>query len=105
MKEFFKFKGMPIQARLRKAFTFVIIIATIAALVGTIAIYVISDNYKIALHNYALPQGKIGMLMNEHAECRSAMRGIIGYEYQEQIDIIIHRRFRSVLQNIPSFLC
>ena len=85
-KKFLNFKGMRIQERLKKAFNLVILVAMIASIVGVVAIFIITANYKKAMNNYALPQGDIGMLMNEHAECRSAMRGIIGYEDQAQID-------------------
>lgn len=88
---FFNFKGLRIQERLQKAFKITILISTIALAIGVIAIFVITSNYKKAMNNYALPQGDIGMLMNEHAECRSAMRGIIGYEDQNQIDLMLEQ--------------
>lgn len=88
-KGFFNFSEMRIQERLKRAFLIVTCITTIASLIGLIAIFVITANYKKAMRNYALPQGDIGMLMNEHAECRSAMRGIIGYEDQEEIDLMV----------------
>lgn len=88
---YLNFKGLRIEERLKKAFNIVIWIAAIASAVGIVAIFVITSNYKKAMNNYALPQGDIGMLMNEHAECRSAMRGIIGYEDQEQIDLMLEQ--------------
>lgn len=86
---FLNFKGLRIQERLQKAFKIIILISTIALAIGVVAIFIITSNYKKAMNNYALPQGDIGMLMNEHAECRSAMRGIIGYEDQKQIDLMV----------------
>ena len=85
------FKGLRIEERLKKAFNIVIMIAAAASVIAVIAILVISSNYRKALNYYALPQGDIGMLMNEHAECRSAMRGIIGYESQEELDLMIEQ--------------
>lgn len=85
------FKGLRIEERLKKAFNIVIMIAAVASLIAVISIIVIELNYQKALNNYALPQGDIGMLMNEHAECRSAMRGMIGYESQEEIDLMLEQ--------------
>ena len=87
-KKLLNFKGMRIQERLSKAFNIIIVISVIALAIGVVSILIITSNYKKAMNNYALPQGDIGMLMNEHAECRAAMRGIIGYEDQEQIDLM-----------------
>ena len=62
-----------------------------ASLVGLIAIVVVTSNFKNAMNNYALPQGDIALFMNEYAECRSNMRGIIGYEDQDLIDSLIQK--------------
>lgn len=78
----FNFKGMRIEKRLKKAFNIVTIISAAVSLIGLIAIIVVTANYKNAMINYALPQGDIALFMNEFAECRSNMRGIIGYEDQ-----------------------
>lgn len=86
---FLNFKGMRIEERLKRAFSMVIVIAAVALVIAIIAIFTVTVNYKKAMNNYALPQGDIAMLMNEHAECRSAMRGIIGYENQAEIDLMI----------------
>ena len=48
-------------------------------------------NFEKAMQNYALPQGDIALFMNEYAECRSNTRGIIGYEDQEQIDLMVQK--------------
>lgn len=88
-KGFFDFNGMRIQERLKRAFSIVTVISAISSAIGLIAILVIVNNYGKAMDNYALPQGDIALLMNEHSECRSAMRGIIGYEDQEEIDYMV----------------
>ena len=82
----FNFKGMRIEKRLKKAFNLISIISTIVSIVGLIGIVVVTANYKNAMTNYALPQGDIALFMNEYAECRSNMRGIIGYEDQAMKD-------------------
>ena len=88
---FFSFRGMRIERRLKKAFNIVSIIAAIGSLVGLIAIVVVTTNFRNAMENYALPQGDIALFMNEYAECRSNMRGIIGYEDQELIDTLLEK--------------
>ena len=80
------FKGMRIEARLKKAFNMIIVIASIGSVVGIISLVVVIGQFKNAMENYALPQGDIALFMNEYAECRSNMRGIIGYEDQDLID-------------------
>ena len=83
---FFDFNKMRIQERLKKSYILVLAIATIAAVVGVIAVFIVSTNYKNAMDNYALPQGDIGKLMQCVADCRSATRGIIGYESAVQVE-------------------
>ena len=87
----FNFKGLRIEARLRKAFNMIIVIASIGSVVGIIALMVVLGQFKNAMNNYALPQGDIALFMNEYAECRSNMRGIIGYEDQDLIDSLIEK--------------
>ena len=83
---FFNFRGERIEKRLKRAFNIVSIIAAIVSLVGLIAIVVVTSNFRNAMENYALPQGDIALFMNEYAECRSNMRGIIGYDDINLVD-------------------
>ena len=87
----FSFKGMRLEKRLKKAFNIVTVISAAASLIGLIAIVVVTSNFRNAMENYALPQGDIALFMNEYAECRSNMRGIIGYEDQELIDTLLEK--------------
>ena len=89
---FFDFNNMRIQERLKKSYTMVLGIATIAAIIGVVAVFIVATNYKSAMENYALPQGDIGKLMQCVADCRSATRGIIGYESEEQIATLMEAR-------------
>ncbi len=82
------FKGMRIEERLRKAFNIIILIASIGSVVGIISLVVTVANFEKAMEDYALPQGDIALFMNEYAECRSNMRGMIGYDSQEEIDLM-----------------
>ena len=85
---FLEFNKMRIQERLKRSYLTVLGIATFAAIVGVISVLIVSLNYKSAMDNYALPQGDIGKLMQCVADCRSATRGIIGYESYEQINTL-----------------
>ena len=85
------FKGMRIQARLKKAFDLITIISAAATLIGLICIIVVTMFFKNAMNNYALPQGDIALFMNEYAESRSNMRGIIGYEDKELLNSLVER--------------
>lgn len=85
------FRGMKIEERLRKAFDRTIIVASAGSLVGIIALLVVTANYKNAMNNFALPQGDIALFMNEYAECRSNMRGIIGYTDEELVEELVQK--------------
>ena len=89
---FLDFNNMRIQQRLKNSYVAILGIATIAAVVGMIAVIVVATNYKSAMDNYALPQGNIGKLMQCVADCRSATRGIIGYESKEQVATLMESR-------------
>ena len=83
--KFLNFNNMRIEERLKKSYLMILGIATIAAIVGVVAVFIVSTNYKNAMDNYALPQGNIGKMMQCIADCRSATRGIIGYESADQV--------------------
>lgn len=83
------FKGLRIEARLKKAFNIIISIAAIGLIIGILCLVIVVSNFERAMKNYALPQGDIALFMNEYAECRSNMRGIIGYEDQTEIDLLV----------------
>ena len=85
------FGGMRIEKKLKKAFNIVTVISAFASFVGMMAIIIVIGNFKNAMNNYALPQGDIALFMNEYAECRSNMRGIIGYEDQDLIDTLLEK--------------
>lgn len=88
---FFDFNGGRIEKRLKKAFNIISNISAVVSLIGLIAIIVVTVNFKKAMDNYALPQGDIALFMNECAECRSNMRGIIGYDDQDLVDSLIEK--------------
>ena len=99
----FNFKGMRIEARLRKVFNLIIIIASIGSVIGVIALVAVLGQFKHAMNNYALPQGDIALFMNEYAECRSNMRGIIGYEDQDLIDSLLKKHKERKANTLDRF--
>ena len=88
---FFNFMGMKIEDRLKRAFTVVILLASIGSIVGIISMIFVTKEFKYAMNNYALPQGDIALFMNEYAECRSNMRGIIGYDDQDLVNTLLQK--------------
>ncbi len=76
----FDFKKMKIQKKLSTAFMLIIAIASVAAIVGTIAMAILSTRYTYALRSYGFPQGDIGEAMTTFADTRSLTRGSIGYQ-------------------------
>ncbi|MBR3606714.1 MAG: MCP four helix bundle domain-containing protein [Lachnospiraceae bacterium] len=87
-----KFKEMKIKKRLVSAFTIVISIFVLVAVVVAGSMMFMVKNYDKVLTYYAFPQGDIGMAMNATAEIRSATRAIIGYETRELIDAVKGQR-------------
>ena len=74
------YKNLKIQERLKKCFTVVALLASIAGVIGAIMMLIIAAQYKHALTNYGFSQGDIGKAMIVFADARSATRGVIGYD-------------------------
>ena len=98
---FLNFNNMRIQERLKKSYTVVLGIATIAAIVGIVAVFIVATNYKKAMDNYALPQGEIGQLMEAVSQCRSATRGVIGYDDPDVVKQLLaqNEEYRGYVSN------
>lgn len=98
---FFDFNNMRIEQRLKNSNSMILGFATFAAIVGLIALFIVSQNYKKAMDNYALPQGEIGQLMEAVSQCRSATRGVIGYEDPEMIQSLVEQNaeYRGYVSN------
>lgn len=80
------FENLKIRARLKKAFTMIVIVSSVAGVLGTIAMMITQTQYKSALTNYGFSQGDIGKAMAVFVDARSATRGIIGYQDEELIE-------------------
>lgn len=61
-------------------------ITAVAAVVGCVAMVVISNQYAFALTNYGFSQGDIGKTMTVFADARSATRAVIGYVDEKVIE-------------------
>ena len=79
------YKNLKIQERLKKCFTVVALLASIAGVIGAIMMLIISTQYKNALTNYGFSQGDIGKAMIVFADARSAARGVLGYNDTDMI--------------------
>ncbi len=82
---------MKIKKRLTTGFSMTIAFCGIAALAAIITMLVINARFNHVLNYYAFPQGDIGHAMAALADVRSATRGAIGYETQEEIDLMVEQ--------------
>ena len=64
-------------------------LAATAAIIGVIALIVISNRYSYALKNFGFAQGDIGKAMFEFADARSSLRAAIGYDDQDAIETVV----------------
>lgn len=70
---------LKIRERLSKSYLQVIFIASISAIVGIIALLVMTRMYNNALNNYGFSQGDIGKAMTAFSGARSDVRAAVGY--------------------------
>ncbi len=70
---------LKIRERLSKSYLQVIFIASISAIVGIIALLVMTKMYNNALNNYGFSQGDIGNAMTAFSGARSEVRAAVGY--------------------------
>lgn len=76
---------LKIRERLSKSYLQVIFIASISAIVGIIALLVMTRMYNNALNNYGFSQGDIGKAMTAFSGARSEVRAAVGYMYEDII--------------------
>lgn len=73
------FKKYRIKQRLTISFIMIAVIASVAAVVGAVAMFYVANQYDYALKNYGFSQGDIGKVMVTFADAHSATRAVIGY--------------------------
>ena len=95
-----KLEQMKIKKRLRTGFGFVTLLAMLSAVVGIIALIVVSTRYEYALSHYGFSQGDVGKAMVSFAEARSALRAVVGYDDENEIEeqIELHDQKKEVFQ-------
>lgn len=78
-----------IEQKLTKSFFKVASIPAVVAILGLIALIVISNRYSYALTNFGFAQGDIGKAMFEFADSRSSLRAAIGYDDADAITTVV----------------
>ncbi len=78
-----------IEKKLTSSFFKVAAIAATAAIVGLIALIVMSNRYSYALKNFGFAQGDIGKALFEFADSRSSLRAAIGYDDADAIATVV----------------
>lgn len=71
--------NLRIRERLSRSFLFVTGLTSISAMIGVIALVIVSSMYNMALNNYGFAMADIGKAMTVMAESRSNLRAAIGY--------------------------
>ena len=101
-------KNMKIKKRLSVSFSLVLGIASIAAIVGCVAMLVISSRYSHALTYYGFAQGDIGKALTAFAETRSSLRAVIGYDREEDVQKVMNihdekkERFEGYMKDVKT---
>ena len=80
-----KIKHENVRQRVQKSFSMVSLILGTAALIGIIALFVMTSLYEHALKNYGFSQGDIGKAMVTLSETRSSLRAAVGYVDSDSI--------------------
>lgn len=84
-----KLNNLQIRNRLNRAFIMVATILTGVSAIILITMIVMSRIYASTIVDYGFSQGDIGRAMAQFADCRSALRGIIGYDDQSTINELV----------------
>lgn len=82
-------KKETIEKKLTASIFKVSTITAAAAILGVIALIIISSRYSYALRNFGFAQGDIGTAMFEFADIRSSLRAAIGYDNEDAINTVV----------------
>ncbi len=80
-----KIKNENVRQRVQKSFTVVTVMLGCAALIGIVALFVMTSLYEHALKNYGFSQGDIGKAVVTLSETRSSLRAAVGYMDSDEI--------------------
>ncbi len=75
-----------IRKMLNKSFAIISLVCSIGLVICGISLFAISSQYHNALTNYGFAQGDIGKAMTTFSETRSALRAVIGYDDESEIN-------------------
>ena len=92
-----------IEKKLTYSFFRVAAIIAAVAVVGLVALIVISNRYSYALTNFGFAQGDIGRAMFEFADLRSSLRATIGYDDEEAIKAVVQQHEEAKVAFEQSF--
>lgn len=98
-----RLNNMQIKERLTKAFLVVAGMLTLVSVIGLVTLIIVSNTYSKALVDYGFAQGDVGKAMAVFADTRSALRGAIGYERQEDIDKMVNEHANSKEEFLQAF--
>ena len=92
-----KLNNLQIKDRLTRAFIMVACLLTAVSAVILITMIVMSRIYASTMVDYGFAQGDIGRAMAQFADCRSALRGIIGYDDATAINELVasHENYKN----------
>lgn len=91
-------KQLNIEKKLINSFFRVAAVTAVAAVVGLIALVVVSNRYAYALTNFGFAQGDIGKAMFEFADVRSGLRAAIGYDDADAIATVVKQHDENKIQ-------
>lgn len=91
-------KQESIEKKITNSFFKVSALAAVAAILGLIALIIISVRYSYALTNFGFAQGDIGKAMFEFADVRSSLRAAIGYDDEEAIATVVKQHDETKLR-------
>ena len=84
-----KKKELKVGTRVTRAFIQVAAIMCIGSILAIIALFMMASSYENGMQNYGFSQGDIGKAMTVLTDTRSAVRGAIGYETEEEINKLV----------------
>ena len=92
-----KLSKLRIRERLVRGFVIASGIPAAVAVIGVIALIVVSMVYSSALETYGFAQGDVGMALDYFSETRSALRAAIGFDDPDMINsqIASHQEYKE----------
>ncbi|MBU5488377.1 MCP four helix bundle domain-containing protein [Clostridium sp. MSJ-8] len=80
-----KLNQMNVKERIQNSFKIVGMFTSAVAILVCVFLIIVANRYSFTLKNYAFPQGDIGKAMVTFSETRSALRGVLGYDDEDNL--------------------